>query len=630
MRSKSTEGDKTIACIDDSDEMLLREELLLGNEAVAEGALDSCVDVVTGYPGTPSSETIQYLAKKVETDGLSTYVEWSVNEKVAIDTATAAAWAGKRSLVTMKAPGLNVASDTLMNIAYKGVKGGMIVYVADDPGMHAGCTEQDSRFFSFLSSLPILEPSYPAEAKQFTKIGFELSEKLALPVILRLTTNVAHAFGNVPLSKRRKIHRDFQFKKDLATYTTILADRLNQHDDLFKKIERARGLIDDYGLNPLTLKSRLGAVASGVSWTYLEEAIQTFGLDLSTLKVDCENPWPREKAQSMLSRVDQILVLEEQEPIVETLLKKTVAEAGKFVRVIGKEDGTMPRVGEYTFELIACGLSQLTGRKLALSGIEPNRIKPVTMKRTLTFCPGCPHSASYYIANRAIAKARLSRNEVIVTGDIGCTSMGVFKPLETPWTEVTMGASIGLAHGFKVAGAQGTVVATLGDSTFFHAGVPALVNAIQNGSDITVIVLDNGWTAMTGLQPNPTSGRTALGKKVAPIAIAKITEALGAQTVEINPFQITDSIETVASTIKKRGVKVIVSKGECALQSSRYEREKPHIPRVAEEKCKACGVCVTTFYCPAIIAHNKAFHIDDSTCVACGACLQVCPFNAIE
>lgn len=607
-----------------------REELLLGNEAVAEGALDSSVEVAVGYPGTPSSETLQYLSKKVLSEGLAIYVEWSVNEKVAIDTATAAAWAGKRSLVTMKAPGLNVASDTLMNIAYKGVKGGMVVYVADDPGMHAGCTEQDSRFFSLLSSLPILDPSYPAEAKEFTKIAFELSEKLQLPIILRLTTNVAHALGNVPLNQATVKPRPFQFKKDVAIYTTILADRLKQHNELLQKIERARDLVDGYNLNPLNLRTRIGVIASGVSWTFLQEAIQTFDLDLSTLKVDCENPWPTEKARSMLSGVDTLLVLEEQEPFVETLLKKTASDSGEHIRILGKEDGTMPRVGEYTFELVASGLSKLVERELTLSRKETNAIKPIELKRTLSFCPGCPHSATYYIVNRAIAKARMTRSEVIVTGDIGCTSMGVFKPLETTWTEVTMGASVGLAHGFKVAGAKGTVVATLGDSTFFHAGIPALVNAVQHGSDITIIVLDNRWTAMTGLQPNPTTGRTALGKRAVSVDIAKIAEATGAQTAIIDPFEVAKSIEIVAGTIKKPGVKVVVSRGECALQTTRYAHEKSTVPRIVEEKCRSCGVCVTTFYCPAITVQSKTYRIDDSSCVACGACVEVCPFNAIE
>ena len=611
----------------------MHDELLLGNEAIAEGALESSVEVATGYPGTPSSETLQYLSKKVLSEGLQVYVEWSTNEKVAIDTAAATAWAGKRSLVTMKAAGLNVASDTLTNIAYKGVKGGMVVYVADDPGTHAGCTEQDSRYFAFLSSLPILDPSYPAEAKKFTKIAFELSEKFEMPVILRSTTNVAHALGNVPVVETIVTPRAFNFKKELTRYTTILADRMQQHAELLKKIETARHAIDDHGLNPLILKNRSGVVVSGVSWTYLQEAIHTFQLDLSTLKIDCENPWPTEKARSMLSSVDEILVLEEQEPIVETLLKKTAAESGKSVRIIGKEDGTMPRVGEYTFELVASGLSKLIGRELTLSNgseVAKRGIKPVDMKRTLSFCPGCPHSATYYVINRAIAKARLSRRDVIVTGDIGCTSMGVFKPLETLWTEVTMGASIGLAHGFKVAGAKNIVIATLGDSTFFHAGMPALVNAVAQGSDITIIVLDNGWTAMTGLQPSPTSGRTALGKQATPIDIARVAEAIGAQTVVIDPFEVAKSTEIVANTIKKSGVKVIVSRAECALQSSRIGREKRTKLRVNEGKCKSCGACITTFYCPAILVQDGTYSIDSLSCVGCEVCAQMCPFNAIE
>lgn len=608
------------------------KKLLLGNEAIAEGALESGVEVVTGYPGTPSSEVITYLAGKVKRERLNVYVEWSVNEKVAIDVATAAAWAGKRALVTMKMAGLNVASDTLINVAYKGVKGGMVVYVADDPGTHAGCTEQDSRYYSLLSLVPILDPSDPMDAKNFTRIAFEVSERAQIPVILRATTNVSHTMGVVELGKPLQPLRGFDFKREPETYTTILSDRMSQHKLLLEKLERVNGLFDDFGLNPLKLKGKLGVIASGVSWTYVQEAMHTFGLDLSTLKIDSENPWPEKKVRKLIEYVDKILIVEEQEPLVESMVKRTMVNMNRIIPIIGKDDGTLPRVGEYDFEIVAYGLSKLMGHKIGFErgvNLDVERIGFLKPKRMLSFCPGCPHAATYYVINMAIRKLGLAKNDVIITGDIGCTSLGVYKPFESLWTEVTMGASVGLAHGFKVAGASKPVIATLGDSTFFHAGIPPLIDAVQHGSDITVIILDNRWTAMTGFQPNPITGLTALMEPTGLIDMAKLAEAIGAYVVIINPLDVSKSIDIVKETIARKGVKVIISREECTLQKVRREgRGIPYF--VIEEECKKCGVCMTTFYCPAIFVDEGKYYIDQMTCTGCGVCAQICPFNAIE
>lgn len=608
----------------------MARKLVLGNAAIAEGALESGVDVVSGYPGTPSSELIQYLSDRVIEAGLSTYVEWSVNEKVGIDVASAAAWGGKRALVTMKMAGLNVASDTLINLAYKGVKGGFVIYVSDDPGTHAGCTEQDSRYYSLLSRVPILDASDPQDAKQLTKFAFEASEKIQMPIILRSTTNVAHTMGVIELEQYQSRDIQFKFEKNIPGYTTILANREGQHHDIFKRSERLLSLLDEAGYNQLSLKGKLGVIASGVSWTYLMEALNLFDLDLSTLKVDCMNPWPKAKVEQMLMHCDKVLVLEEQDPIVENQIKQTMVDSGRLIPLLGKSSGTLSRVGEYNFEVVKAVLSELTGTRLMLEEETGEEKEPEpTPKRNLTFCVGCQHRSTYYIVGKAIRKAGFKQNEVIVTGDIGCTSLGVFKPLETLWTETTMGASVALAHGFKTAGAEKPVIATLGDSTFFHSGFAPLVNAVQHKSNITVVVLDNSWTAMTGFQPNPNTGQNALKQETTRISVEQLVKALGVSCEIIEPYKMKDSIELMAATILKPGVKVIISREECALQRVR-KKGKQTAYVINPDTCKNCLTCIRTFACPAIVAGEKHPTIDRSTCIGCGACTDVCPFGAIE
>jgi len=607
------------------------KKLLSGNEAVAQGSLESGVDVVTGYPGTPSSELIPFLTGIVKKENLKIHVEWSVNEKVALDIATAAAWSGKRSLVTMKMAGLNVASDTLINIANKGVKGGMVIYVTDDPGTHAGCTEQDSRYYSLLSLVPILDPSDPMDSKKMTKIAFEISEKVQIPVIVRSTTNVSHTMGVVKCDSYSSTLKKFEFRKDIPSYTTVCADRDNQRKLLIKKFSKILELFEKYNLNPLNIRSNFGVIASGVSWVYLQDIINYFDLELSTLKIDSENPWPEKKVMQFIENVDMILVLEEQEPIVELMLKKTMANIKRLVPVLGKEDGTISRVGENNLENVAKGISKLIGKelkfkeKVQIASIE-NEI--LQNKKSLTFCTGCPHRATYYIINKAIKKLGFKQDEVIVTGDIGCTSLGVYKPLETLWTEVTMGASIGLAYGFKISGDTKPVIATLGDSTFFHSGIQPLINAIQYGCDLTVVILDNYWTSMTGFQPNPNTGVDLFGRPTNKINIISLVESLGALATTIHPFEIEKSIDIMAETIIKKGVKVIVSIEECTLQKIRHINKNVYY-YIDNKQCIKCGACLNNTYCPAISYDNIGYNIDKNMCTGCGLCAHICPVNAI-
>lgn len=613
----------------------MARKIVLGNAAIAEAALASGVDVVTGYPGTPTSEVIPHLCEIVLAEKLPVYVEWSVNEKVALDVAVAAAWAGKRALSTMKMAGLNVAADTLINVAYKGVRGALVLYVADDPGTHAGCTEQDSRHYAFLAQLPLLDAADPADAYRLTRLAFQTSEQLSLPVLLRATTNVAHTMGVIdgePCYPVRRRGRDFHFQKRIEQYTTIEADRSEQHRQLLAKLESFVDAIRQQGLNRLEERGSMGVIASGVSWTYLQEAIRSFDLDVTSLKIDSPHPWPEETVRRLIEHADSILVLEEQEPILERMLKRSMADMSRPLRIVGKEEGTLPRAGEYDFEIVAEALSKLTGRRLGFpaassaGAVIPQSLKP---RRALTFCSGCPHRATYYIINRVIRKLGYRQEEVIVTGDIGCTSLGAFRPLRTLWTEVTMGAAIGLAHGFKAAGAPKPVIATLGDSTFFHSGIPPLVNAVQHGSDLTVIILDNRWTAMTGFQPNPNTGLTALGEPAKAVSIPRIVEALGIPCTVIDPFDVQASIDRITEIVRRRGVNVVVSKAECTLQKRRGDGVgTPY--RILEQTCSNCGVCIRTLACPAIEVADGLHRIDPAACSGCGLCVCVCPQDAIE
>jgi indolepyruvate ferredoxin oxidoreductase alpha subunit len=305
---------------------------------------------------------------------------------------------------------------------------------------------------------------------------------------------------------------------------------------------------------------------------------------------------------------------------------------GRPLRVMGKEDGTLPRAGEYDFEIVAEALSRLTGRRLGFTPAAPaetDLLESLKPRRALSFCSGCPHRATYYIINQVIRKLGFRRDEVIVTGDIGCTSLGAFPPLRTLWTEVTMGAAVGLAHGFKAAGAQKPVIATLGDSTFFHSGIPPLVNAVQHGSDLTVIILDNRWTAMTGFQPNPSTGLTALGESAPALSIPRIVEALGIPCTVIDPFDVQASVDTITEIVPRRGVNVVVSKAECTLQKRRGDGVgTPY--RILEQACTNCGACISTLACPAIEVADGQHRIDPAACSGCGLCLCVCPQDAIE
>jgi len=607
--------------------------LLMGNEAIARGALEAGVKFATGYPGTPSSEVIGSLLPIAEK--LKIRVEWAANEKVALETAAGVAFAGLRALVTMKNAGLNVAADALMSIAYSGVDGGLVIYVADDPSCHSGMEEQDSRFYASLSLLPMLELSNPQEAKDATVIAFELSEQLNVPILIRSTTRVAHSSANVTLGPIRAVARKPSFEKDIRRHTRASPVWcMEQHSRLIKKVQESKPVFEQLPLNRLAMngEEKYGVVATGVAWNYLMEVVEDFGLsDLALLKIGAVNPLPEDLIRRLLENRRAVLVLEELEPYVELNVRAIASELPTRVVVHGKNDGTTPRVGELSHETVRKALGELIGKGLGAHQAENELVKEgakMAPVRHLPFCPGCPHMGTYLAINRAFNRLRIRKEDAIVTGDIGCTILGMNRPFETCWTEVCMGASISTAAGLRYAGIDKPILATLGDSTFFHAALPALVNLVLTNTRLVVVVLDNQITAMTGHQPSPSTPRTDAGEPT--IRIEDVARSIGVGFVRVvDPFDLEATSKAIIDAVNFNGPSVVVSRRMCALDAER----KGIIERVASidpEKCPGCLVCVKLLGCPALdVGSDGKVVIDNLQCHGCTLCAAICPYHAV-
>lgn len=590
--------------------------LMMGNEAIGRAAIEAGVSVVAAYPGTPSSEIPEYVAKHaVEHD---VYIEYSTNEKVALEVAVGASWSGLRTLVTMKHVGVNVAADPLMALTYTGVDGGFVLVSADDPSCHSSQNEQDNRYFALLANMPALEPSSPQEAHAMTKAAFDISEEAGLPVMLRPTTRACHCRADVETGDIREKNDGPVFRDDIAHHVTIPAHARVMHSELLDKVEKVRSLFEASPFNWSEGHGMIGIIASGISYAYVKEAVAQTGIKASVFKLGTVHPLPTESIVSFISDKEQVLVVEEMEPVVETQVKALAYERGLSAKILGKN--VVPRMGELSTSIVVDVLSGLlnVGKTYADNPEMPFELPP----RPPVLCPGCPHRATFYCINKASKKA-------IKTSDIGCYTLGVVPPLSAVDTTMCMGASIGVACGLSAAGNK-EIVATIGDSTFFHTGLPALVNAVYNRHDITVVILDNRTTAMTGHQPNPGTGKSAVGTQAPIIDIAKVCEALGAYTQEVDPFALEDTIEAMKRANEHEGVSVIVAKRPCALIVDRSEWHLEDY-KVDTEKCRGCKLCIRSLGCPALLydEENKKTSIDDMLCVNCGVCAQVCPFDSI-
>jgi len=665
------------------------KQILTGNQAVALGALRAGVKVATGYPGTPSTGCLAHL---LTLDLPSRHVEWSSNEKVAFEIAAGAAWAGHRALCTMKMSGVNVAYDALISIAYSGTNGGLVIYVADDPGVSAGMPEQDSRGFALMSHLPMLEPASPAEAYKLVGTAFELSETIGAPVFIRLTTAIAlgHAFVETedPIPPREI---DAILERDITRYTKAGSKIcLDQHQALIDRLDHASRIVHEMKLNRVELSGEpggLGVVSVGAASAYMNEALALcrrldassessnlreptgFSASVSVLRITTTIPFPWEEAERLLAHCEKILVLEELEPHVERGVYVAAQQLGFDGPIIGKLDGTLSPIGEYGLAeiqkgLAACGLSPVaSGENLqttshALQADDLSAPRPITVcagagsspkatrpngepsttllsnaaqpaPRPITVCAGCPHRGTYLAIEAAIKQAGFSKEEVMVTGDIGCTILGMNPPFNLLWNEVSMGTSISLAQGYVHAGLKTPVIATMGDSTFFHGGIPGLINAIQHQVPLTLVVMDNGWTSMTGMQVNAGT-EDAFQPEGRRVDIEVVIRGLGPDRVEVvDPFDLEATTATLTSCLAEtQGVNVVLAQQECAIQAKRRGIVVGYTT-IDSEKCILCKKCLRVTGCPALSVAQDSIAIDTSLCNGCGLCVQFCPTGAL-
>lgn len=592
------------------------KELLMGNEAIALGAVEAGVQVATAYPGTPSSEIMSTLASMAREKGF--YAEWSVNEKVALEVAAGSSYAGSRSLVAMKQVGLNVAADPLMSLAYIGVKGGMVLVVADDPGPHSSQTEQDTRRFGQFAKVPVLDPATPAEAREMARYAFDLSEELLLPVILRPTTRTCHACQDLELpGEDARPRREPRFEKH-PNWVILPGLAARKHIWLNLQQEAARKIFEGSAFNRLILdkSSDVGIIACGVSYNYVREALTMSGLKASVLKVGTPCPLPPGPVLEFFGHVSRVLVVEEQEPVVEDQVIALAWQHKSPVAISGKHDCLVPREGEFNTGRVKEILEKFFG----VEKPEESPPAPDLPLRTPILCAGCPHRASFYIFKEAARGT-----DAVFTGDIGCYTLGVIEPLKAVDTCLCMGASITIATGLNRVEPGRRQVAFLGDSTFFHTGIPGLINAVYNRANITVVILDNRTTAMTGHQPHPGLNRTAMGKSSTQLDIARLVEACGVELVrQVDPYDLKAAAAAAREAMSHTGPSVVIMRRECVAVA---ESRPPLV--INHQSCVGCGFCVEDLGCPAIAKPNGSPDISAS-CSGCGVCAQLCPAGAIE
>lgn len=599
--------------------------LAMGNEAIALGAIRAGVRMAAGYPGTPSTEILETIAK--HNDG-RIHVEWSVNEKAAMEVGAGAAYAGARTLVTMKQVGLNVASDPLMSLAYMGVKGGMVIVSADDPGPISSQTEQDTRTFAQFSKLPVFDPSSPEEAYRMIGEAFEFSEKYATPVLFRPTTRVCHACASIELLPDMEITEPEGFIKDTMRWVIFPRTSYLNHVKIEKRNAELSEILSEYEGNFVLnqkknnsgeTNSRKGLVASGISYAYTREVMPE---DIPLLKISTPHPFPEKLAKEYLEGLDEVLVLEELDPMVE---RELLCTAGKYhlpVKIYGKLTGHTKNAGENTTESIRGDLERfLGGGNGSLTEDTSQTQAPELPVRPPVLCAGCPHRASFYAVKKA-----MKGKKAVFCGDIGCYTLGNAMPLDMVDTCLCMGAGVTIAQGLHVIEPDAVDFAFIGDSTFFASGITGVVNAVYNGNDIVLVVLDNSTTAMTGHQPHPGTGKTIMGDVAAKVSIRKILEGIGVERIyEADPLELGTAVETVKEAAQGKGVRAIIFKSPC-IAVAKPQRSY----QVEQDTCRKCKVCIRELGCPAITSEGDTVKIDPSLCYGCGICASVCPFDAIK
>ena len=566
--------------------------IMLGNEAIARGAYEAGVKVSSAYPGTPSTEISEYLVQYKE--------EWAPNEKVAAEVAVGASLSGVRAMACMKHVGLNVAADPLYSVSYMGVNGGLVLVVADDPGLYSSQNEQDTRMVARAAQIPVIEPSDSAEAKDFFKTAFELSEKYDRPFIFRTTTRLAHSQGLVELKEREEI-QDKPYEKQIQKNVMMPGNAKLRHIEIEKRNLELAEAANTLSINKVEMNdTKIGVITSGIPYQYVKEALP----QASVLKLGMVNPLPRKLIEEFAAKVETLYIVEELDPVIEEQVKAWGIQA------IGKEIFTVQ--GEYSANMLRKGILK---EELALEQPAAAPGRPPIL------CPGCPHRSAFYV---------LKKLNMHAAGDIGCYTLGAVPPLGVIDTTMCMGSSISTLHGMEKAKGKEYIknwVAVIGDSTFLHTGVNSLMNMVYNKATGTVMILDNSTTGMTGHQDHAATGKTLQGDITYAIDIAGLCRAMGIKNVvEVNVFDLALLEKTIKEEVAKDEVSVIITKSPCVL----LDKSKKPLYVAHEDKCKKCGMCMKPG-CPAMTKNaDGTIHIDDTMCTGCGLCESLCKFGAIE
>ena len=570
--------------------------IMLGNEAIARGAYEAGVKVSSAYPGTPSTEISEYLVQYKD----DVYEEWAPNEKVATEVAVGASLVGTRAMACMKHVGLNVAADPLYSVSYMGVNGGLVIVVADDPGLYSSQNEQDTRMVARAAQIPVIEPSDSAEAKEFFKTAFELSEQFDRPFIFRITTRLAHSQGLVELCER-VTPEDKPYEKNIPKNVMMPGNAKMRHIEIEKRNLELAEAADSLPINRVEMKdSQIGVITSGIPYQYVKEALP----EASVLKLGMVNPLPRKLIEDFASKVDTLYIVEELDPVIEEQVKSW------GIKAVGKEIFTVQ--GEYSVNMLKKAIL-----KQELDLKEPAKAPG----RPPILCPGCPHRSVFYVLNKLKMHA---------AGDIGCYTLGAVAPLSVIDTTMCMGSSISTLHGMEKAKGKDYIknwVAVIGDSTFMHTGVNSLMNMVYNNATGTVIIMDNSTTGMTGHQDHAATGKTLQGDPAYAINIQAVCRAMGVKNViEVNALDIAQVEKIIKEETAKDEISVIITKTPCVLLD---KRKKP-IYTAYTDKCKKCGMCMKPG-CPAMTKNpDGTIHIDDTMCTGCGLCKDLCKFDAIE
>ncbi|MFH0814943.1 MAG: indolepyruvate ferredoxin oxidoreductase subunit alpha [Candidatus Falkowbacteria bacterium] len=606
------------------------KSFLMGDEAIVRGALEAGVGFVSTYPGTPATEIGDTFSAIAKDAGI--YFEYSTNEKLAMEAAIGASLCGIRSLVAFKHFGLNVACDSLLPAAYIEARAGLVIVVSDDPGGWSSIqSEQDSRHFALMANIPVIEPADQQEAKDLIKYAFEISEKFKTPVFFRITTRVAHVSAPVELKTIPKPTLKGDFRKDIEKFNVFKPRITEIHDKLLQKMEALRKEFADAKANFIVnnKKNSDGIICAGVSFLHVMEVLEKHKLNIPVLKLGTIYPLPTKLILDFLKNKERVLIVEELDPFIENQVK-TIAQTNKIeIEIFGKN--IVPQFGELTPAIVEKAM--LSAFNLPTYPATTYKLQANLPRRFPVFCPGCPHRATFY-SIKAVAP------DAIFGGDIGCYMMGIFPPFFTQDFQYAMGAGLGISHGINkifqlnnstlpTGGQAKQNIAFIGDATFFHAGIPALINAIHNKANLLLVIMDNAITAMTGLQPNPGTDKTGMGEPTSKTSIEEIVKACGTNSLEISDaYNLKQTQAAIKTQLEKSGVNVLLVKRKCALlmlKESRQQGIKRPTFQVDQKECEKCGTCYTKFSCPAIRHENGKTEIDQTMCVGCAVCAQICP-----